>query len=219
MKLDSIDPIGNFESLKEKQDELIKIREKRLEGTLIRSKARWIEQSEKPTSYFCSLENRNFVSKRMVSLIRGNGTETNDFNLINTEVGSFYKHLYSSRENSIVDVELEEILSENTPKLSDNEANLLEGHITPEEASNVLNKMKNNKSPGSSGFTVEFFNFFWRDLKFFWIDSINYGFKKGELSITQKEGVIVCIPKGDKCKKMIKNYDSKHYKITISVVI
>ena len=47
---------------------------------MIRSKARWIEQSEKPSSYFCSLENRNFVSKRMISLIKNNGSEINDFN-------------------------------------------------------------------------------------------------------------------------------------------
>ena len=166
-KLDSLDPVGNFEIIKEKQVELNKIREKRLEGTMIRAKARWIENGEKPTNYFCNLENRNFVSKRMVSLSRDDGTEINNFDSINNEVGNFYKKLYSSRESEIVDVEIDNILTEDTPRLNDNVANLIEGPITPDEASLFLSKMKDNKSPGSSGFTVEFFNFFWRDLKFF----------------------------------------------------
>ena len=204
--LDRSDPIGNFETIKEKQEELNCIREKRLEGTMIRAKARWIEHGEKPSSYFCSLENRNFISKRMVSLISDNGTEIKDFHDINKEVGLFYKQLYESKENYLTAIELEGILSDDTPKLNEDEANLLEGPITLEEAANVLSKMKNNKSPGSSGFTVEFFKFFWTDLKFFWLNSINAGFDKGELSVTQKEGVIVCIPKGDKCKKYIKNW-------------
>ena len=204
--LDNSDPEGNFDVIKEKQGELIKLREKKLEGTLIRAKARWIEKSEKPSSYFCSLENRNFVSKRMVSLYKENGSEISDFDSINREVGDYYKKLYSSRENEIVDVDVDGILKEDTPKLNENEANSLEGPVTSDEASLILSKMKDNKSPGSSGFSVEFFKFFWGDLKHFWVNSINFGFTSGELSATQKEGLIVCIPKGDKCKKMLKNW-------------
>ena len=204
--LDKLDPNGNFETIKEKQGELNILREKRLEGSMIRAKARWIEQGEKPSSYFFSLENRNFVSKRMITLIKDDGSEINDFKDISKEVGYFYKNLYSDRENELDSIELDDILLEDTPKLNENESNLLEGPITLQEAANTLSKMKNNKSPGSSGFTVEFFKFFWADLKFFWVNSINYGFQNGELSVTQKEGLIVCIPKGDKCKKYIKNW-------------
>ena len=97
-------------------------------------------------------------------------------------------------------------MNENTPKLTNEKANSIEGQMTIPEATLTLSKMKNNKSPGSSGFSVEFFKFFWNDLKIFWLNSINYGFLKGELSVTQKEGVIVCLPKGDKCKKLLKNW-------------
>ena len=204
--LDKADPLQNFEIIQEKQRELTKIREKKLEGTMIRARARWIEQGEKPSSYFCSLENRNFVSKRMSLLVKENDFEIKDFKGINNEVYSFYKKLYSSREHEIVDVNLKNILNETTPKLTDETANSIEGLITLPEATLFLSKSKNNKSPGSSGFTVEFFKFFWNDLKFFWLNSINYGFSKGELSVTQKEGVIVCLPKGNKCKKYLKNW-------------
>lgn len=43
------------------------------------------------------------------------------------------------------------------PKLTMSEQVKLEGLITYKEASQVLQKMKNNKSPGSSGFGAEFF--------------------------------------------------------------
>ena len=74
------------------------------------------------------------------------------------------------------------------------------------EALSALKNMQNNRSPGSSGFTAEFFKFFWNDLGVFLVNSINYGFDNGELSVTQKEGVITCIPKGNKSKKYIKNW-------------
>ena len=204
--LETLDPVSNFDTIQIKNDTLKTIRETKLQGTLIRSRARWIEKREKPSNYFCNLENRHFVSKRMTSLIKENGEEATDIESINTVVSSFYKHLYSSKEDDIEEVNLNTRLNGDTPKLSDDEANSLEGNIALEEAATVLNSMKNNKSPGSTGFTVEFFKFFWKDLGVFLVKSINYGFQIKELSSTQKEGVITCIPKGNKCKKYIQNW-------------
>ena len=134
IQLDHSDPIGNYDIINDKKGELTKLRQKRLEGTMVRAKARWIDQSEKPSRYFCSLENRNFVSKRMVSLIKNNGTEVNNFDLINKEVGNFYRDLYKSRESELINVEINEKLSEETPKLTDLQANSIEGPMTVEEA-------------------------------------------------------------------------------------
>ena len=38
------------------------------------------------------------------------------------------------------------------------------------------------------------------------VRSLNGGFGKGELSTTQKEGVIICLPKGNKPKDLIKKW-------------
>ena len=204
--LENEDPVENFDVINLKQEELKTIREKKLKGTLIRSKARWVEHSEKPSRYFCNLENRNFISKRMKSLIDKNENVLTDFNAIKNEVLNFYSKLYESKEDTVQNVNLDERLGDGVRKLMDNEANSLEGLITIEEAAVVLNNMKNNKSPGSSGFTAEFFKFFWLDLRYFVVRSINYGFSIKELSATQKEGIITCIPKKDKDKKYIKNW-------------
>jgi hypothetical protein len=49
--------------------------------------------------------------------------------------------------------------------------------------------MKNNKSPESDGLISEFLKKIWKDLKFFVIGSLNYGYSLGSLSVTQKQGI------------------------------
>ena len=66
--------------------------------------------------------------------------------------------------------------------------------------------MKNDKSPGLDGFTVEFFKFFWIDIGCFILKSLNYGYCTGSLSITQKQVVITCIPKPNKSRFKLKNW-------------
>ena len=149
--LEMEDADGNIDAINHKKDDLKGIREKRLHGMLIRSRARWIEQGEKPSKYFCSLENRNFVSKRMTSIYTSTGDETCEPREISKEVFNFYKTLYSSKESEITDVDLETILDQNTPRLSENEAMQLEGHITFQEAGITLKNLSNNKSSGSTG--------------------------------------------------------------------
>ena len=84
----------------------------------------------------------------------------------------------------------------------------LEGIIFKKEALSALKLMKNNKSPESDGFITEFSKFFWRDLVIFLVRSFNYGFSIGNLSVTQKQGVISILPKSDKPKEYFKNWRS-----------
>ena len=200
------DPGTNINEIEIKKQELQKIREQELEGKLIRSRAKWIDKGEKMTQFFCNLENKKFVYKRMKCLINNNNEEIIDNKEIQNEVKMFYENLYRSKENNIVPVDLHEILDANTPKLTDSEADSIEGNITTKEALSTLKNMQNDKSPGSDGYSSEFFKFFWKDLGNFLVQSINYAFSIGNLSTTQKEGVITCIPKGNKSKKYLKNW-------------
>ena len=63
--------------------------------------------------------------------------------------------------------------------------------------------MKNGKSPGTDGFGAEFFQCFWKQIGDFVVRALNESFRDGELSATQKQGIITCIPKGDKNKDFI----------------
>ena len=198
-------PIIQNEILNTKKGELEQIREKKMRGVLVRSRAKWIQEGEKPTKYFCNLENNNFVSKTMLKLKSKDNKILNNHEDIMNETKSFYQNLYEKKP--IENVNLNNLLSTyNIPKLSNIQKNQLEGLLTYEECQNTLKNMNNDKSPGNSGFTVEFYKFFWKDIGNYLVRSLNKGFLKGELSITQKQGVITCIPKGDKDKMLLKNW-------------
>ena len=47
-----------------------------------------------------------------------------------------------------------------------------------------------NKSPGNDGLTVEFYLVFWPAFGSLLVESLNYAFEYGELSNSQKQGVI-----------------------------
>ena len=66
--------------------------------------------------------------------------------------------------------------------------------------------MKNNESPGPDGYTPEFYKYFFRNTGNFPVHSINYGFQNVEMSVTQKQGLITCIPKEGKPKNFLKNW-------------
>ena len=189
--------------LENKKAQLTEIRNNRMEGVLLRSKAKWIAEGEKISKYFCNMEKRHYVSKNMSKLTTENGEEVTDSKHIMNEVKEFYKKLYKKRQ--VENCEISDLVDD-IPKLNSQEAEKLEGEITFEEAGKALKAMKHFKSPGTDGFTVEFFKMFWGKLGILVVRSLNAGFRKGELSCVQKEGIITCIPKGDKARDLIKNW-------------
>ena len=72
-------------------------------------------------------------------------------------IRSYYDKLYASTESNLIDIELQSLFNNyNIPKLDKDTAAGLEHDILESEVPD-LKKMKNNKSPGSDGYTVEFF--------------------------------------------------------------
>ena len=221
---DNLDSANEHELnlLKEKKTRLEEIRQKKLEGVMLRSRCRYTDMGEKPTNYFLNLESRNFTSKVITKLIDNNDIEYVNTNEIINQQREYYKQLYSESIN-IDDIPLEKTLGENTKKLSDTKSSGLEGEITYLEISTALKNMKNGKSPGNDGFTTEFFKFFWPDLGMFILKSTNYGYRTGSLSVTQKQGIITCIPKPNKSRYYLKNWRpisllNVIYKLAFSVI-
>ena len=195
----------NHELLQRKRNELQDIRNKKMEGVKIRSRARWISDGEKVTKYFCNLENRNFVSKCMNSLKNKEGEIISEQSEILKETMQFYKKLYSIKDRNATD--LESLLGNyDIPRLCESNKNKLEGPITYSELLFCLKKTSNNSSPGFDGYTYDFFKFFWNDIGAFLLRAINECFVKGELSDSLKYGVITCLPKGNKDKLYLKNW-------------
>ena len=171
---------------------------------MLRSRVRHEELGEKPTKYFLNLENRQFTNKVMNKMIDENGDEyTKTEDVLNCQK-RFYENLYNN-VNIIDDTHISNVLGENETKLSDQEAENLEGEITKTELAQALKNMKNDKSPGLDEFTAEFFKFFWIDIGVFILRSLNMGYHTGNLSVTQKQGIITCLPKPNKNRHFLKN--------------
>ncbi|KAK3107474.1 hypothetical protein FSP39_015361 [Pinctada imbricata] len=144
--------------LRNLKKELEQIRENKMKAIMMRVKAKWIEEGEKPTKYFCSLEKRNYINKTVTKIIDSHGVIITEQTAILKEIETFYSNLYKSKDDTISNISLEELLNYNDiPKLTVENANTLEGKITYKEASTALKNMKNFKSPGPDGFTSEFY--------------------------------------------------------------
>ena len=188
---------------KKKQEELD--RREYMKGLILRSRARWIEDGEKPSKYFLNLEKRNYVNKTITQLVCENSNIITEQNQILEEARSYYSKLYMSQEEYLIDIDLDELFRNTKIPKVENTSEYV-GQIKASEALCVLKNMKNNKTPGPDGFTVEFFKFFWQDIGKYLLRSINYSFEIGELSITQKQGIITLLPKGNKPRDVLKNW-------------
>ena len=72
----------NINLITQKKIELEEIRKHKLKGSLIRSRAKWITEGEKPTNYFFNLENRHYSSKIIPKIITEDDIEITNQNEI-----------------------------------------------------------------------------------------------------------------------------------------
>ena len=83
---------------------------------------------------------------------------------------------------------------------------MCEGLITAEECLAALKTFQHNKSPGTDGLSAEFYLRFWNELSNPLIECLNHGALLGELSISQRQGIISLIPKKNKNPLLLKNW-------------
>ena len=91
-------------------------------------------------------------------------------------------------------------------EINKHDSNKIEGSLTMLEITNVLRRMKSNKTPGTDGFPADFYKVFWKNLKHFVLKALNESYDEGQLSITMRQSVVSCLPKGDKRRDHVKNW-------------
>ena len=129
-----------------------------MQGILIRSRTQIIEEDEKVTNFFCNLEKHNFTSKLIPKLEKQNGEIISDQFQILNEAKLFYEELYTSKDKQLTDINSNTLLANtDTKKLNVQESNTIKGFLIYEEAGSTLKAMQNNRSPGSDGFSADFF--------------------------------------------------------------
>ena len=127
---------------------------------MIRSKAQYIDQGEKPTKYFCGLEKHNYTSKIIGQVEKEDRSIIVNQTEILKEIEIFYINLYETKDDALENVDLEEYMKDkDMTKLTNEEAEKLEGLLTYKEIAEVLFIKKHDKSPGITSFTAEFLRF------------------------------------------------------------
>ena len=121
----------------QKQNELVNLRNEKIEGVMLRSKYRYIDLGEKPTNYFFSLEIRNYTSKVISKLLDEDIEYAKTKDVLNCQK-RFYEKLYDNVNEINDDTPIENIIGENETKLSDAEAETIEGEKTYAELAKAL---------------------------------------------------------------------------------
>ena len=138
---------------------------------------------------------------------RDNGSSISDPEEVLQGQKSYYQNLYSSQNPQVDDPRFNKFFQNETIKTLDNEQKeRCEGLLTDSECRYALKAFQKNKSPGTDCLTAEFYSFFWEHLSSTMINSFNYGFVKGELSISKRQGIIRLIPKKNKNLPLLKNW-------------
>ena len=173
-------------------------------GAITRSKARWYNEGERNSKYFLSLEKRNFQRKTITKLVRDDKTELSSNSEILNEMEVFYKNLYSSQ---ILDIHEDygDFFPDDLPKIPEH-IKQSDSLINERECLEALKSMENGKSPGIDGFLAEFYKVFWSDISSVFMNMVNCCYDKGEMSISQKRGLFITIPKKDKNPLYLKNW-------------
>ena len=91
-------------------------------------------------------------------------------------------------------------------RLSPDQREKLEVQISEAEVSKYLRGMRNNVAPGSSGYTGNFYKFFWKNFKNRIMRAIHRSKEVNSLSVTQKIGIVQIIPKADKDIRLLTNF-------------
>ena len=177
----------------------------KMEGLILQSRCKWYEEGERSTKYFLNLIKRNKTHSTMLKLQKQDGTYTTDMSEILKAQLKFYEDLYSA--NNLVGLaDIRAYLRNiNITKLNDNQRMFCEEEINMSEIETVLKLFRKNKTPGIDGLTLEFYLKFWNKLKIPLLDCFNKSIREGELSSTQKMGIITLLDKG-KDKTLLKNW-------------
>ena len=84
--------------IEDKKTELQEIRNIKLKGNMVRSHAQWLDEGERPTKKFCTLENKNFLDKTIKKIHDDNDKIVTDQKSILTTIGKYYTKLLENRD-------------------------------------------------------------------------------------------------------------------------
>ena len=176
------------------RDPLKAIEDRSVEGGIIRSREQWLEFREKPTKYFYQLGKQR-QTRNSINELRVWDRTVTSHKIILTACRDFYVNLYTAEPGNLKYQDW--LLNQLDTTLTSENQEKCEGALTLSECYEALSQMQTNKSPGADGFLVEFYRRFWSSLGQDLVEVPNYSYEHGQLSDSQKQGIIRLLYKKD----------------------
>ena len=180
IKLKALLVTGDFSvssAIRDLENKLKELVLKELSGVAIRSKARWLEEGEKPSRYFFKLERERIQRNSIFSVLDSNDAEVFSHAEIEQEIVQFYSNLFSSE--SIDTFCKQTCLASIENHLDFSQQQSCEGFLSLQELSDAVKTLNLGKSPGSHGISVEFYLHFWEILGPLLLRVANQCFRNG----------------------------------------
>jgi len=184
------------------KEHLSKIHSDLHNGAVIRSKAIYLDNQEKPSRYFFRKESNHGQNKHITKINENNDIVANSADILSA-FRQYYQKLYSKER---VDTSLFPEFLSILPTISSEQKDTCEGLITKEECLKALKDMRNDKSPGSDGLTKEFYLHFFYLIGETYVKVINNCFELHQLSYSQRLGYITLLCKDREHSDLLKNW-------------
>ena len=187
------DSISNTES------RLITLRTKKAERIMIRCRAKWLEEGQRPSRYFLIYSEEKCKDRTSLQCTIQTATRS-----------SLKRKLRKCTWNFILDSfpksrKMSRCKPASSRQLTSDQASSCKGDLTLEEITVALNKINTNKAPGPDGLSVEFYSKFWDRLGPYLCQGFNACSRAGEMFESMKTSTtLVIFKKGD--RKDLKNW-------------
>ena len=178
-------------------------------GALKRSRAHYIQENEKNSSFFLGLE-RSRQEKLTIKCIFNEKGETIDTpNQILPVIANFYDNLMNDNGGEELDTDKLKVLNTflnniPTPTLNESDRTTLDKPITIHELEEALKHLNADSAPGCDGLTPLFYKYFWDSVRLPFYESITESIELTFLTLSQRRSIITLLPKSED-KEQLKN--------------
>ena len=169
----------------------------------IRSRAKWIEEGEKPSRFFLKLQQSRIQKNYVSSIFNVAGDEVTSQAEIECAHFDFYRELYSKED--VNETVQDDLISKVNTSLMDEEFISCVGPLTSNEISAALQGLSNDKTPGPDGLPLEFYAKFWSLLSPVLVDVYNFSLDQGMFTQSMQQSVTRLIHKKDD-KRNLRNW-------------
>ena len=186
--------------LQNTKEELHDLTYQNIRGVMFRTKSQWHNYAEKSSAYFYNLEKSKYNAKTCHALFDSKGNIVKSTKSILELQKQFYGELFDSDRNVHFDLKNPtEIKVPEHIRLWQNQP------ITYEEVSKAISQMSNQKTPGVDGIPVEFYKFFWKEIKDIFMELVADISSNGHMHKSAMMGIINLIPKANRDTRVLAN--------------